>query len=339
MAADRGRFRSNIHVRDPVADTRRTDRYRNRGRASYVSSANGAVALAVGSGYRLLANLFGKASAASPRQLPWPLPTKVALGIGAAVAIVMAGVSMHRLDVYADTVMIWQDAIVHYPASNVINANLASELLAADRPDEALAVARQARERGCNSRGIYNNLGAALTALGDRDGYRPGQREEAIEQFQEALRISPDFEDALVNLSFSQLKGGQANAALASCSRALEINARNPQALYAQGTILMAPGAGGEAAESFRRALEQDPASAVAHYGFALVLLAAQHADEAIGELETASRLDPRLPEVHYALAGAGAAARFARRSASIRRPSTCDRFTLRRSIISASCR
>jgi tetratricopeptide (TPR) repeat protein len=260
-------------------------------------------ALAVASGYVLLSRIFGSAPA-TQKSLPFPLPAQLTLAFGAALAIVFAVMSVRRLEAYADTVTIWQDAIAHFPASNVINANLASELLAAGRPDEALVVSRQAVERGCNSRGIYNNLGAALTALGDRDGYRPGQLEEAVARFHEALRVSPDFEDALVNLSFALLKGGQAAEALAQCARAVKINPRNSQALYAQGTILMALGRGGEAAESFQRALEQDPSSAAAHYGLALILLAAQRSEEGVRELEAARQLDPRLPEVHYALAG-----------------------------------
>ncbi len=266
------------------------------------------VPLVVGCGYRVATLSAPRAFRPNRRRSTVSRPVGMTLGAGALLAMILAAVSIRRLEAYTDTVTIWQDALENYPDSDVINANLASELLAAGRPDEALAASRQAIERGCDSRGIHNNLGAALTAVGDRNGFQPGQLDEAIAELREALRTSPDFEDALVNLSFALLKAGHPEESLGYCTRALTINPRNPQALYAQGTILTALGKPEAAVESFQQALEYDPRSAASHYGLALVLLGGPHQDQAIEHLRTALSIDPALPEVHYALGGALAA-------------------------------
>ena len=180
------------------------------------------VPLVVGSGYCVATWAAGRALRSRPMlgRSVVSRPLGMTLGVGAVLALVLAAVSIRRLQAYTDTVTIWQDALPHYPDSDVINGNLASELLAAGRPDEALAASRQAIERGCDSRAIHNNLGASLTAMGDRYGFQPGQLDEAISELREAVRISPDFEDALVNLSFALLKAGQPEQALAHCTRA-----------------------------------------------------------------------------------------------------------------------
>jgi Flp pilus assembly protein TadD len=260
------------------------------------------VALAVGSGYLLVRRVVTAAHSPTEASL-W-----VMVAAGMALIITYCAVDLRRLEAYADTVCIWQDALAYYPASNVINANLASELLVAGRPEEALTVSRQALTQGCDSRGIHNNLGASLTALGDRYGYQPGQLDEAVAQLNEALRISPDFEDALVNLAFALLKAGQPEQAAVHCTHALQLNPRNAQALYAQGTIFMALGKANEAAGYLQQAVEQDPRSAAAHYGLALVLLNGSQSQAARDHLQEALRLDPTLPEVHYALGGVLAA-------------------------------
>ena len=41
---------------------------------------------------------------------------------------------------------------------------------------------------------VHNNLASALMKLGNRDGFRPGQLQEAIAHLNEALRESPDYE-------------------------------------------------------------------------------------------------------------------------------------------------
>ncbi len=227
---------------------------------------------------------------------------------GAVVAAVLALVSMVRIADYRDAVTIWQQALRLYPDSTIINANLASELLVANRPEEALNVSRQALARGCNSRGIHNNLGAALTKVGEQQGFQPGQLAEAVAHLNEALRLSPDFEDALINLSLALLKMGQLDQALQHCSQAVEINPRSAQVLYARGTILAALGRTREAVEDYQASLAIDPESAAAHYGLALVLMNEQQHAAAVAELTAALRIDPGLPEAHYALAGALAA-------------------------------
>jgi len=263
------------------------------------------VALVVAGGYAIAT---AGSSAATPRTMPSLQTKRVFASCGAVVAIVLAAVSMLRMADYRDAVTIWQQALRLYPASTIINANLASELLVANRPEEALAVSRTALEKGCDSRGIHNNLGAALTKIGEQQGFQPGQLDEAIGHLNEALHISPDFADALVNLGLALLKAGKLDEALARCSQAVHNDPRNAQALYARGTILSALGRHREAVEDFQASLALDSESAAAHYGMALVLINEQKYSAAAEQLTAALRLDPSLAEAHYALGGVLAA-------------------------------
>jgi tetratricopeptide (TPR) repeat protein len=62
----------------------------------------------------------------------------------------------------------------------------------------------------------HSNLGAAL--------FQKGQVNEALEQFQKALEINPDYVDAHSNFSVALFQKGQVDDAVAHYRKALEIN-------------------------------------------------------------------------------------------------------------------
>jgi tetratricopeptide (TPR) repeat protein len=95
-----------------------------------------------------------------------------------------------------------------------------------------------------------------------------GQLEEAVQWYQDALRLKPDHPDALVHL----------------------------------GSARVAQGALSEAVPLFREALRVDPNSATAHFNLALALGKLGDLPQAIRQLEAALRVDDLLPNAHAAL-------------------------------------
>ena len=125
------------------------------------------------------------------------------------------------------------------------------------------ALFRHSLEVTENNYFAHNNLGAALV---DK-----GQAEEAIRQFQEAIRLRPDEANAHHNLGNALLKQGQTDAAISQ----------------------------------FQLAARLKPESATIHYNLGIALGNQGQTDAAISQLQEAIRLKPAYPEALGTLAGA----------------------------------
>ena len=130
-----------------------------------------------------------------------------------------------------------------------------------------------------------NNLGSDLLAKGDR--------EEAIEQFQKALTIKPDFADALNNLGKALFVKGDREEAIAQFQKALAIKPDFALALNNLGVALLAKGDREEAIAQFQKALAIHPDFAVARNNLGKALLAKGAVDEAIAQFQKALEFDP----------------------------------------------
>jgi len=97
----------------------------------------------------------------------------------------------------------------------------------------------------------YNNMG--ITA------YQAGQREEAVEHYQRALWINPDYAEAHVNLGAIFLQEGKVGDAIGQYEQALRIKPDFAEAHYNLGAALMVLGKVPEAAEHFEQALRIKP--------------------------------------------------------------------------------
>ena len=106
----------------------------------------------------------------------------------------------------------------------------------------------------------HNNLGCALQGV--------GKLGDAIAQYEQALRLKPDFGEAHYNLGIT----------LAEAGRALE------------------------AIGHYEQALRIKPDYAAAHHNLAIALARVRRVPEAIGHYEQALRLKPDIAEAHYNL-------------------------------------
>jgi tetratricopeptide (TPR) repeat protein len=129
----------------------------------------------------------------------------------------------------------------------------------------------------------HNNLGLDLAGA--------GRTAEAIEHYQEALKIDPNYSSAHNNLGVILDETGRTEEAIKHYRDALRIDPANAKANSNLGIALIETGRPFEAVESFRRALLNDPKNPGIRYNYAVALRAAGKFAEAQIQFEEAGRL------------------------------------------------
>jgi Flp pilus assembly protein TadD len=150
---------------------------------------------------------------------------------------------------------------------------------AAELIGRAIGQARRRAEFHCN-------LGLVLNALG-----RPVEAESALKT---ALRLKPDYPDALNNLGIAQAALGRPAAAEASYRKAIRQQPNFPDALNNLGVAQVAQDRKADAEASYRKALRLDPGLADAHGNLGIVLMAFGRPREAAACYREALRLRPQ---------------------------------------------
>lgn len=131
------------------------------------------------------------------------------------------------------------------------------------------------------------------------------QYQEAIECYQRVLAIRPDYPEAYSNLG-SALRGlGRLDEAVMNYRQALRLRPEFPDALGNLGDALTAQGKPEEAIASYRDALRLAPAHVLALTGFGNALGKLERFEEALGYHQEALRHAPRNADVHTNLGNA----------------------------------
>ena len=170
------------------------------------------------------------------------------------------------------------------------------------------------------------NLASALQA--------EGRGNEAVEHYQRAIAIQPDYAPAYNNLGVAEHSAGQLDKAFTAFQRAVDMKPEYPDAHYNLANVLLeknqpeeaaehfrialrtipdsagvsnnlgialaAEGKGTDAVAAFRLAVANDPSSATAHRNLADALAAAGQMTEAFAEFQRATQLDPNDAGAHY---------------------------------------
>jgi len=121
-----------------------------------------------------------------------------------------------------------------------------------------------------------------------------GRHHEAIESYRNALAIKPDFADAHCNLGSALTHLQRYDEALASLDRALELRPDYPDALYNRGNALKPLKRYEEALASYDRAIALQPNHADAHNNRGQVLRELERYDEALASYDRALELRPQ---------------------------------------------
>ncbi|MGD0088403.1 MAG: tetratricopeptide repeat protein [Planctomycetota bacterium] len=132
-----------------------------------------------------------------------------------------------------------------------------------------------------------------------------GRLEEAREHFQEALRIRPNFAKAHSNFGEALLRQGRLDEAIAHCQEALQLNPKQAEAHNNLGNALFQQGRLDEGLAHLQEALRLKPNFPEAHNNLGNALLQQGRLDEALLHYQEALRTKPNFPDAHYDLGNA----------------------------------
>jgi tetratricopeptide (TPR) repeat protein len=174
----------------------------------------------------------------------------------------------------------------------------------------------------------YNNLGVALDKQDQTDeairqyqeairlkpGYaeahnnlgvvldKQDQTDEAIRQYQEAIRLEPDYANAHNNLGFALDQKGQIDEAISQYQEAIRLKPDHARAHNNLGLALAAKGRFDEAIENFRQAIQINPNDAEALNNLGVALAAQGQFDEAVETFRKAIQINSNRPETFFHL-------------------------------------
>ena len=122
---------------------------------------------------------------------------------------------------------------------------------------------------------------------------KQSQIEAAVSQYREVLRLKPDYAAAHNDLGGALLKQGQLDEAIVQLQEALHLDPNYAKAHNNLGAALEKQSRTAEAIQQYREVIRLQPGDAEALYNLGVVLLGNGQFDEAIGQLQEAHRLKP----------------------------------------------
>lgn len=140
----------------------------------------------------------------------------------------------------------------------------------------------------------YSNLGLSLV--------KAEKSSEALDCYNEALRIDPEFAKARNNLGLLLMSQGRREEAIAQYRRAIETWPNFSEARVNLGNALAKQGRIAEAITQYRRAIKPRPDIAEAHSALGAALVMTGVFDEGVAEIREAIRLSPQNADYHYNL-------------------------------------
>jgi tetratricopeptide (TPR) repeat protein len=129
-----------------------------------------------------------------------------------------------------------------------------------------------------------------------------GKDVEALEDYRLAVQFNPNHVDAHNNLGSLLAKQGQIAEAIEQFQQAVQVKADGTEARYNLGVALAAQGRREEAAGQFRQVIQFKPDHAAAHYHLANLLAAEGRREEAVEHYRRAVESMPNLVPAHYQL-------------------------------------
>lgn len=185
------------------------------------------------------------------------------------------------------------------------------------RPEEGLRTAREfynqaksAAQQGQLEQAIefYQNAiridpeyGRALTGLG-AIFLNQKRVDEAEALFEKAISIDPNHATALINLATIEQMRGEVESAIARLKRVISINPEYHEAYLSLGSVLASMRQYDEAIQHMEKGVELNPKSVIGQLNLAKAYGARGRLEESEAGYRTVMALDPRMPYPHYGL-------------------------------------
>ncbi len=205
---------------------------------------------------------------------------RCAAGSALAAIAVFAGVTIHDLGYWKDSISLFRHALAVDSRNHVAQGNLGLALIERGEIDEALTHFRAAVLAKPDSGPDHLNLGNALAMT--------GHVEEAREQYETATQLSPDDPRPRYDLGKVLLAQGRPDEAAKELREAIRLAPGHVGARIALGTALMRLRQTDEAIEVLARAADDDPANPDVLLALGEALAAGRRDAEALGALREA---------------------------------------------------
>ena len=179
-------------------------------------------------------------------------------------------------------------------SSDKVLPNLGKTLLILGEFQKVLDETQRAAETK-NSAEISTLRGNAYLAL--------GKSREAKELFEQALKVNPDFADALIGMAKYSLSERNVDAATRFSEEAVTRNPRNTDAWLFKGDLLRAQGKTEPATAAYDQVLKLKPGNASAHTNKAFMEIGTGKFDVAQANIDAARKATPTSLIVFYAQA------------------------------------
>lgn len=140
----------------------------------------------------------------------------------------------------------------------------------------------------------HESLGYALA--------QSSRLDEAVYHYSEALRVSPDYERALVGLGNVLIKQGKTEEAIHYTKKALLLNPDYAEAHFNMGFALLKQGRDTEAIYHYTEGLSREPDNAEIHFILGVTLCTQGKLDEGISHLSEALKITPDFAEARLSL-------------------------------------
>jgi tetratricopeptide (TPR) repeat protein len=213
---------------------------------------------------------------------------RAAAAVLTAIALLWAGWTWQRSQVWGDAVALWQDSVKKSPAKARPYNNLGSALSERGFLPEAAAFFQKAIELRPNYGDAYYNLGYAWV--------RMGRLEDGVRQMIEAVRLEPGNYMAHNNLGVAYLLQENYPEAIAHLQEAIDLSAEFETARNNLGAALKSRGDLEGAIHHFEQALRINPNYAEAHSNLGLALKDLGKLKDAAESLRRALAINPGLP-------------------------------------------
>ncbi|KAB8333292.1 tetratricopeptide repeat protein [Scytonema tolypothrichoides VB-61278] len=142
-----------------------------------------------------------------------------------------------------------------------------------------------------------SNLGSLFEQQGNLDA--------AVESYQQALRVKPDYAEAHYNLGNALQKQGKLEAAIEAYQQTLKIKPEISEAHNNLGTVLQKQGKLDAAVESYQQAISLKPDYAEAHYNLGNIFLQQGKLDAASKAYQQTLNIKPNNAHAHHNLGNA----------------------------------
>ncbi len=187
----------------------------------------------------------------------------------------------------------FQKALEIKPNIAAVHWNLGNALNKVKRVSEAIACWRRAAE--------YNPQQFSAEAINDRGSMcaQAGKFAEAMDNYQRAIQIKPEFALAYLNLGTVQQKQGKIDDAIAQFNKVLELKPDCIEAYGKLGNLLIGREKFDEAIAQYQKVIQIQPDAVEAHFNFGTALLEQGKIYQAIAAFQKVLELQPNNAEAY----------------------------------------